>query len=40
MHDVMLAQGYVTAQDRLFQLEMNRRIMQGRLAEDVAQRIL
>jgi penicillin amidase len=33
LHDVAFAQGYVTAQDRLFQMEMNRRIAQGRLAE-------
>jgi penicillin amidase len=33
IHDVVFAQGYVTAQDRLFQLEFNRRVAQGRLAE-------
>lgn len=33
LHDVIFAQGYVTAQDRLFQLEFNRRVAQGRLAE-------
>src|SRR5258708_13192372 len=33
LHDVAFAQGYVTAQDRLFQMVMNRRIAQGRLAE-------
>jgi penicillin amidase len=33
LHDVAFAQGYVTAQDRLFQMEVNRRIAQGRLAE-------
>src|ERR1700687_5715456 len=33
LHDVLFAQGYVTAQDRLFQMELNRRIAQGRLAE-------
>lgn len=33
LHDVIFAQGYITAQDRLFQMEMNRRITQGRLAE-------
>src|SRR5260221_2860435 len=32
LHDVAFAQGYVTAQDRLFQMVMNRRIAQGRLA--------
>ncbi len=33
LHDVAFAQGYITAQDRLFQMELNRRIAQGRLAE-------
>ncbi len=33
LHDVIFAQGYVTAQDRLFQMELSRRIAQGRLAE-------
>jgi penicillin amidase len=33
LHDVIFAQGYATAQDRLFQLEFNRRVAQGRLAE-------
>jgi penicillin amidase len=33
MHDLLFAQGYVTAQDRLFQMELDRRITQGRLAE-------
>ena len=33
LHDVFFTQGYVTAQDRLFQMEFNRRIAQGRLAE-------
>jgi penicillin amidase len=33
LHDVAFAQGYVTAQDRLFQMELNRRVAQGRLAE-------
>src|SRR5690348_3005995 len=33
VHDVAFAEGYVTAQDRLFQMEFNRRIAQGRLAE-------
>lgn len=33
MHDLLFAQGYVTTQDRLFQMEMSRRITQGRLAE-------
>ena len=33
LHDVLFAQGYVTAQDRLFQMEFNRRVAMGRLAE-------
>ena len=33
LHDLAFAQGYVTAQDRLFQMEFNRRVAQGRLAE-------
>lgn len=33
VHDVVFAQGYVTAQDRLFQMEFNRRVAQGRLSE-------
>lgn len=32
-HDLYFAQGYVTAQDRLFQMEFNRRVAAGRLAE-------
>ncbi len=32
-HDLFFAQGYVTAQDRLFQMERNRRIAAGRLSE-------
>jgi penicillin amidase len=31
-HDVFFAQGFVTAQDRLFQMEFNRRVAGGRLA--------
>ncbi|MEO7003758.1 MAG: penicillin acylase family protein, partial [Ktedonobacterales bacterium] len=33
LHDTIFAQGYVTAQDRLFQMEFNRRVAAGRLAE-------
>ncbi len=33
LHDALFAQGYVTAQDRLFQMEFNRRVAAGRLAE-------
>jgi penicillin amidase len=32
-HDLFFVQGYVTAQDRLFQLDLLRRIGQGRLSE-------
>jgi penicillin amidase len=32
-HDLFLAQGFVTAQDRLFQMELWKRVGQGRLAE-------
>ncbi len=32
-HDLFFAQGYVTAQDRLFQMEFNRRVAAGRLSE-------
>ena len=32
-HDVFFAQGYVTAQDRLFQMELDRHIASGRLSE-------
>ncbi len=33
LHDLFLAQGYITAQDRLWQLDLQRRIASGRLAE-------
>jgi penicillin amidase len=33
LHDAFFAQGYVTAQDRLWQMEFNRRVAAGRLAE-------
>lgn len=32
-YDLFFAQGYVTAQDRLWQLEFNRRLVRGRLSE-------
>lgn len=32
-HDLFFAQGYVTAQDRFFQMELARRMVAGRLAE-------
>lgn len=34
-HDVFFAQGYVTAQDRLWQMDLSRRAASGRLAEAV-----
>jgi len=33
LHDVFFAQGYVTAQDRLWQMDIYRRAAEGRLAE-------
>ncbi|OGO29290.1 MAG: hypothetical protein A2W33_02685 [Chloroflexi bacterium RBG_16_52_11] len=33
MQDLFFAQGFVHAQDRLFQMELNRRVAQGRLSE-------
>lgn len=33
LHDLFFAQGFVHAQDRLWQMELNRRIAQGRLSE-------
>jgi penicillin amidase len=32
-HDLMMAQGFVHAQDRLWQMEVTRRLAQGRLSE-------
>ncbi len=32
-HDLYMAQGYITAQDRLWQMELNRRAAAGRLSE-------
>jgi len=32
-HDLMFAQGFVHAQDRLWQMDFNRRLVSGRLAE-------
>lgn len=39
-HDLLFAQGFVTAQHRLFQVEFYRRLMEGRLAELVGERAL
>ncbi|MGH2348493.1 MAG: penicillin acylase family protein, partial [bacterium] len=33
VHDLVFAQGYVHAQDRLWQMELNRRAASGRLSE-------
>jgi len=33
MHDVVMAQGFVTAQDRLFQMELTRLVATGRICE-------
>ena len=33
LHDLYFAQGFVHAQDRLFQMEMNRRVARGKLSE-------
>ena len=33
VHDLFFSQGFVHAQDRLWQMELNRRIAQGRLSE-------
>jgi penicillin amidase len=39
-HDLLFAQGYVTGQDRLWQLEITRRMAWGRLAELFGERLL
>jgi penicillin amidase len=39
-HDLFFAQGYVTGQDRLWQLEVTRRMARGRLAELFGERLL
>ncbi|MFZ5813718.1 MAG: penicillin acylase family protein [Bacillota bacterium] len=40
LHDLYLAQGYVTAQDRIWQMEVSRRAASGRLAEILGERSL
>ncbi len=40
LHDLYLAQGYVTAQDRLWQMEIARRAAAGRLSEILGERYL
>ncbi|MFC2031459.1 penicillin acylase family protein, partial [Chloroflexota bacterium] len=37
-HDLFFAQGFVHAQDRLWQMELNRRIVAGRLSEVIGPR--
>jgi len=39
-HDLYFAQGFVHAQDRLFQMEMERRLARGELAEIFGERLL
>ncbi|GAB4366653.1 MAG: penicillin acylase family protein [Deltaproteobacteria bacterium] len=39
-HDLYFAQGFVHAQDRLFQMEMERRVARGELAELFGERLL
>lgn len=39
-HDLYMAQGYVTAQDRLFQMDLSRRAASGRLSEIVGEKAL
>jgi len=33
LHDAIMAQGFVTAQDRLFQMQLNRLFAEGRISE-------
>ncbi len=40
INDVIFAQGYVHAQDRLFQMEMNRKVARGNLSEIVGKKAL
>lgn len=40
LHDLYLAQGYVTAQDRLWAMDVNRRTASGRLAEVLGEQAL
>src|SRR5256885_956961 len=39
-HDLFFAQGYVASQDRLFQMELWKRVGQGRIAEVLGQQAL
>jgi len=40
VHDLLVAQGFVHAQDRLWQMEMSRRLAQGRLSELAGEKTL
>ena len=40
LEDLLFAQGYVTAQDRLFQMDLSRRLAEGELAEIFGERAL
>jgi penicillin G amidase len=40
LDDLMFAQGYVTAQDRLWQMDLSRRLAKGELAEVFGERVL
>src|SRR3989449_6276548 len=40
LEDAVLAQGYVTAQDRLWQMDLSRRLAQGELSEILGKRTL
>src|SRR5690349_8463710 len=40
LEDLAFAQGYITAQDRLWQMDLSRRIAQGRLSELFGSRTL
>ncbi len=39
-HDLVFAQGFVQAQDRLWQMEINRRVAAGRLSEIIGEELL
>jgi penicillin amidase len=40
LDDLLMAQGFVTAQDRLFQMDLTRRLIQGRISELAGKRTL
>ncbi len=40
LHDALFAQGYATASDRLFQMDLTRRFIEGRLAEMIGGAVL